>query len=596
LTIDERLICASPELSAIDVELGKAVTSAGVPAREQRQWVSERNRDCGLSRDTDPRTLDRSDATDCLYRAYEDRLAAVRAMPVKAGANAPKRFPHLPHLTEDHAPTLCRALEAAEQEAFRTASPTVSAIDRPWPGVAVTWVISPDIVSDLDISDLDLAKPVDLDGDGKSEVLVLTGRAFGSRGDTFTLVRFASEADFKAFEARADKSGPGTGESILVTSSGRDHPFPWDWHFPAILAVNGQYYLLEEGAAWEDAAEATLYRLKAVGKPEPICSVQRRPGAMADWQSRAGMTELFSRLDAMAGGAADCGTLNAAGRLAHDAWRIRTRALLRPWATSDQPYNDRKTVDGWLASWATEGLRNWNLYGEFEAAEVHAVRSLASWYGDEFGLADAEGEARRVIELVIRGNFTFPAREAARPSPLAAALLKGAPVADVAPLLIGADLGQPKREDEVGSDAPLALAVLHPHLVRALLDAGAPANSSNAFGKTPLMYAAQFDSAEAVRMLLAAGAEVNARTRQAFGCALYVATGDRTPLHYAAENAALEVIRLLVEAGADIAARVTNGNRKPGEPGETPIDYLARNTRLSDADRQQAMRLLGAVP
>ncbi|HEV7284967.1 MAG TPA: ankyrin repeat domain-containing protein [Kaistia sp.] len=590
-TVDEHLICAAPYLASIDVRLADAVRVAGVPVARQRQWVSERNRNCGLSRSTDLATLDHHAATDCLYDAYKRRIAEVQASPVQ-GVKAPKYFPYLPHLTQDRAPEVCRALEAAEQESFKSSSPYVSAIDRAWPGLDVKWVISPAVVSGHDTSNLLLARPADLDADGKPEILMLTGQNHSWRGDMFSLVRFPTEADFETFEARADKAGPGKGESILVSSSDNDDPFPWDWYIPGVLAVNGQYYLLDEGSAWEDTGPATLYRIPAVGEPEPVCTVERRSSKTQDWDKKAGLSKLVSDLTSIAGGSGSgwCGTLDSHARLASDARRIRTQALLRPWATSNPPHNSRRDVDGWLADWATESVWNWELYLQFQAHESEALQSLAGWYGEAFGIADAGQEARRVMDLMVSGHFVFPASSTPEPSPLAVALLKGAPVTEVAPLLETADLGQPDLfEGEVSEEAPLALAVRHPHLVRLLLEAGSPVDSENSFGKTPLMYAAQVDNADSVRLLLAAGAAVNARTRSASSCTLRVRRGDRTALHYAAENAGLELIRLLVEAGADIGARDKAGDEKVGQ---TPLDYLARNTKLSADDRQKAKNSL----
>ncbi len=71
-------------------------------------------------------------------------------------------------------------------------------------------------------------------------------------------------------------------------------------------------------------------------------------------------------------------------------------------------------------------------------------------------------------------------------------------------------------------------------------------DSKDRHGATPLMYAAAVGSPEAVKMLLAAGAD--AKVKNAF---------DATPLIWAAAN--LEKVRLLVNAGADVNARSKQG-------------------------------------
>lgn len=590
-TIDERLICNSDRLSDIDLELADAVRNAGVPIARQKKWVTERNLKCGLSRNTDHPALDTFVAANCLYDSYTKRLDQVRALPV-VGGRAPTRYPYLPKLTLNQAPEVCHGLEAAEQESFKSASSTVSAIDKAWPDVDVFWEISPGQIPTRLDDELIVTKQVDLDRDGKAEVLVMTGRSHSWRGDIYTLARFPSMADYKAFQNRTERSRPGKGESILMWSSGRDDPFEWDWAVPVVLKAKGQYFLLSEGAVWEDIAPANLYRIPAKGKPELVCTVERHPESMKEAVRNAGEHVFFSQLFSIVGGSGNCGTLNSHARLAIEADRVRTKTLLRPWAVNEKPYNSRDNQNKWLEAWGAEGLWNWEKYQKFRMEEPIATRALAKWYDEGFGLAQPQTEAARNMDIVIGSHFVFPAsQEAQKPSRLSLALLSGASAKDVAPLLKDADLSQPSPyEGDVGEDSPLVKALRYPHLVRLLLKAGAPVNEGNSFDKTPLMYAAQIDNAESVRLLLAAGADVNARMRSVWSCSLAIARGNRTALHYAAENAGLEVIRILAQTpGVEINALDKEENLGPRQ---TPLDYLARNTRLSDSERAEATRLL----
>lgn len=96
------------------------------------------------------------------------------------------------------------------------------------------------------------------------------------------------------------------------------------------------------------------------------------------------------------------------------------------------------------------------------------------------------------------------------------------------------------------------VAVAHAHSVELLLKHGLDVNVTNDFGKTMLMYAAQLNRPDIVRLLLKHGARVGLKTRQASDCGMVV-EGGRDALSYAAENAGTEVMRLLVEAGAETA-------------------------------------------
>ena len=83
--------------------------------------------------------------------------------------------------------------------------------------------------------------------------------------------------------------------------------------------------------------------------------------------------------------------------------------------------------------------------------------------------------------------------------------------------------------------------------VRTLLDHGADANGYDAFGRTPLMYAAISDMlpVESVQLLIGHGADVNAVDK-------HEKTGDAglTPLDIARHNGDTPVVKLLLKAGA----------------------------------------------
>ncbi len=87
--------------------------------------------------------------------------------------------------------------------------------------------------------------------------------------------------------------------------------------------------------------------------------------------------------------------------------------------------------------------------------------------------------------------------------------------------------------------------------IRALLSVrGSRAGEYAPDGFTPLHLAAYFGRADAVRVLVEAGAAVDATTRNAMA---------NRPLHAAAAGGHNGVARLLVEAGADVDARQAGG-------------------------------------
>lgn len=592
-TIDERLICASAELSAVDLELAGTVKAAARPdlPAQQRRWVGERNAGCGLRRWMDESTLDRAVATSCLIRATRDRIAQIAAMD-KVPA------PFVPRLSDGQDKPLCRAFEAAQREAFRSPAYTVSAADRPWPGVTVEWLLSPqeEEAKDTAKDGRTTFIPADLNGDGSQETLVLFSRTHSWRGDMHSLLRFPAYQTALDWQRQGNPDTLGPGSSAMVRSSGQNDTYGWDWHVPAVARIDGGVYLVDEGSVWEYLAPATLYRIPASGQLQPVCTVVRQPDALGSDQ----VIQLHRILAGIAGGDGSCGgTLRADARIAQAAERATRLALLRPWAVPDRlSYNPPAAVEAWLKAWASQTPRNRDLYGQYQRARPAALATLTRLYGQGFGLPSPEAEAQRVLDRLVAAHFIFgadakPEETLRQPTALTAALLDGRPAAELAPLITRAAVTAPALRprkwdhDDLARETPLFFALRQPEAVGLLLAAGADVNAANAFGKTPLMLAAHQDQPASARLLLEAGARVGDRTRILRECgstSFDVTIGDRTALHYAAENAGLDMIRLLVEAGADVTAKTTEGS--------TPPDKLDDNSRLSEAEREQAKKLL----
>src|SRR5262245_50178180 len=103
--------------------------------------------------------------------------------------------------------------------------------------------------------------------------------------------------------------------------------------------------------------------------------------------------------------------------------------------------------------------------------------------------------------------------------------------------------------------------------VKLLLAAGADAKVKNAFDATPLMWGVT--NLEKVRLLVDAGADVNARSKQGM-----------TPLLIAASNAgSIEIVRLLLAKGAELKPRTESATTPPATPDSN--DLLEKRRRHS---------------
>lgn len=108
--------------------------------------------------------------------------------------------------------------------------------------------------------------------------------------------------------------------------------------------------------------------------------------------------------------------------------------------------------------------------------------------------------------------------------------------------------------DDRSESVPLHFAVEYgaADLARMLLDAGAGVDARNFVGETPLHFAAKKNHADLARMLLDAGAVVDAKDDE-----------GKTPLHKACESGNVAVAGALIEAGANMYARNRYGTTIP---------------------------------
>jgi hypothetical protein len=199
-------------------------------------------------------------------------------------------------------------------------------------------------------------------------------------------------------------------------------------------------------------------------------------------------------------------------------------------------------------------------------AAVAALTSLACAHGDPPRTSDAAPAPRGTSPVLARLFTLSPDGETfvrAQDNPKLATLLAQPAPRDVFDAAAAGDLA---RLDLLVHEDAAAARAWHPELgitplhVAAfagqvgattwLLDHGAPVDAvaKNRFANTPLVLAALTSQRETMAVLIARGADVNAREEKGI-CAI----------HLAAANGSTEVLRLLLDHGAAIHARTDDG-------------------------------------
>src|SRR5438093_881702 len=155
------------------------------------------------------------------------------------------------------------------------------------------------------------------------------------------------------------------------------------------------------------------------------------------------------------------------------------------------------------------------------------------------------------------------------------ALVEAATLGDVAMMEALLKAGADPNSTYGAGETPLMLAARTGNLnaVKLLIDRGANVNGADEFkGYTPLMFAATENQAEVAKLLIGHGANVNARSRRfefgslkeaAGGALMERAEGGMTPLQYAAREGNIETGRVLLAAGADVNAAEPQHNFTP---------------------------------
>ncbi len=475
---------------------------------------------------------------------------------------------------------------------------------------------------------------VDFDGDQEDEVLLFRAGYRGSYYDSVNLYLFGSRAEYE----RAVRPGePPT--AILFQYQPLDRA--------RILEIAGRYYTLDGPKQMTGGTAAdrivSLVELNAPEKPRTVCTVRLYPEAQAFAEVVETLPLLVAARDVY-GGKTSCQTLSGPA----DFDLALPNVLYRPWALKapDEQGPPREadidpTGELYLLGWGLRDPQSWQDYLEVKNSRPAFLAEMTRYYRTN-RLTVSRGVAREWAEQAWRyavfslvngrtpesvvfnpelspGLVILPIESGMSPDRitrlaidawlvmrdqgykpdrgiwgvswsglLLAAIYTRQPMETVLTIALKAEGDFESISDRNAFwNQALIAALGHNELTLAFLDR-AGTHYRNAFGKTALMYAAQHDRLNAVKLLLAHGAWTDIRTDSSlnqYDC-IKLERDRRTALMYAAENASAKVIDALIDAGAKVDVTDSKGNNL--------LWYFARNTKVTNAaERARLVKRLG---
>lgn len=474
--------------------------------------------------------------------------------------------------------------------------------------------------------------PFDFDHDGEDEILFFDSDDIGWRYRGVDLFIFDSQKDYDVAAALPDAQqygGPDLERFEKTGIPGSSYrPLYGFWRADVLhfMEIDGALYSNTVLAPpREDAPSASsLIRIELSGEPTAICTVELFPPNAAFAAFRDASSFYAGVRDVYGGPQGNMGSM---GWTADPPDAAFPEVLYRPWAMNDPPVANDAMRELRFLSWAVNDPQSWRDYIDFRAAHWPFTSELTGHYERRFAMPRARAEAmaerawrvildkliyarnpdgygvtavgydaalkvtpgtstkeivRRAIDMWKTGNDKLGVSNWGHQNIHAELLL--AAIYTRQPMSVIEDLSHGyggyaylrDRPDKASIwDHPLLAALGHDGLTRYFIERGANVNAlTNWYGKTPLMYAAQGDQLNAVKLLIASGADVSLRTEVKDSWAGELDRDHRTALMYAAENASAPVIDALIRAGADVTAKDSKGN---------PVSwYFSRNSRITD--------------
>ena len=231
-----------------------------------------------------------------------------------------------------------------------------------------------------------------------------------------------------------------------------------------------------------------------------------------------------------------------------------------------------------LTNWSFGGIWNYRKMTQLKKHVPRLVKSLAHFYQQAYGLNEKQSLWLSQKEISHHISFIFSDAKSLEVDAVYRSVLEGVEAEEIFQMQnIEAYISPLKEESNYSAyyekEALLNFAIGQPALMKSLIENGADPSRQNGFGKTALMYTAQFDDFDSAKVLLELGADPNQQTH-ALQIPGYVGLRHvgQSALHYAARYASADFVRLLIEHGAIPSL--------PDRLGKTALDLIMEDERI----------------
>ena len=371
--------------------------------------------------------------------------------------------------------------------------------------------------------------------------------------------------------------------------------------FDFLSSPNNEYFVLTK-----NRDEKGLFKLNSDASWDKVCSIvnkfpqrEKTVDIEEDYQSvRSSLKELRVLVGGLRQDAGrTCGSMRTHSRwterITQEFSNLLYRPSLEPKGT--QQHNDSTyeiDIEN-LKLWSMTGVNEHKAFIEFQTKLPMVIVDLSSFYQKRFGWS--EDEASQIADYALKYAISSGIRfynykpfKTQEEVELRKAILEKRSISEIKAIDISAiPKVHTKRDMYTVNESILNIAVMYPEALTYLIESGFDINNKNIFNKTPLMYAAQHNAYDAVKILIDNGADVNAGTIiPEDTCNYTLKTTNMTPLHYAVRYANRHVIDLLLENGASKFHYVENRMERPSQI-EYPVDWLTRfdNSLLTAQDK-----------